>query len=180
MEWVKGKAGIPACTCGPVAPRDTIMTQSSTSSDAWPKPFDAERFSRTALGFGHGGRLGMAWHGRGDGWVELILPWQEALVGDAARGVMASGPIIALMDMVTSLAAWEKQGHFRPQATLDLRVDYLRAAGIGNAIIGRGECYRVTRSIAFVRGIAHEGDPHDPVAHVAGSFMFTGEPWMAK
>ncbi|NWM98555.1 phenylacetic acid degradation protein, partial [Escherichia coli] len=28
-------------------------------------------------------------------------------------------------------------------------------------------------SIAFVRGQAHDGDPGDPVAHVAGTFMAT-------
>jgi len=40
-------------------------------------------------------------------------------------------------------------------------------------VIGHGECYRVTRRIAFVRGYAHDGDADDPVAHVAGTFMFT-------
>lgn len=144
-------------------------------SDA--KAFDAERFSKAMLGVGHGGILGLEWHGRGPDWVEVKLPWQDALVGDAKRGVMATGPIFTLMDTVTSLSVWERKGEFQPQATLDLRIDYLRAAGIGNAIIGRGECYRLTRSIAFVRGIAHEGDPDDPVAHVAGTFMFTGGSW---
>ena len=37
---------------------------------------------------------------------------------------------------------------------------------------GHGECYRITRSISFVRGQAHDGDPADPLAHVAGTFMF--------
>jgi len=55
--------------------------------------------------------------------------------------------------------------------TLDLRVDYLRPAVPERTVIGRGECYRLTRSIAFVRGIAHDGDPNDPVAHVAGTFI---------
>jgi acyl-coenzyme A thioesterase PaaI-like protein len=32
----------------------------------------------------------------------------------------------------------------------------------------------MTRSIAFVRGQAHDGDPSRPVAHVAGTYMFTG------
>ena len=40
-------------------------------------------------------------------------------------------------------------------------------------MIGRGECYRLTRAIAFVRGQAHDGDPADPLAHVAGTFMRT-------
>ena len=29
----------------------------------------------------------------------------------------------------------------------------------------------MTRSAAFVRGVAHDGDADDPVAHIAGVFM---------
>ena len=85
-----------------------------------------------------------------------------------------SGPIVSLMDMAASLSLWIKLGRFRHQATLDLRIDYLRPARPGAAIVGRGECYGVTRSIGFTRGIAHDGDPADPVAHVSATFMFTG------
>jgi len=77
------------------------------------------------------------------------------------------------MDMATSIAIWIRLGRFRHQATLDLRVDYLRPAVPGRTIIGRGECYGTTRSIGFVRGTAHDGDSADPVAHVGGTFMFT-------
>ena len=120
---------------------------------------------------GHGGRLGIRYHARGSDWAELALPYADALVGDAATGVLASGPIVTLMDMATSLAVWIRRGGFVPHATLDLRVDYLRPATPGQAVIGRGECYRLTRRIAFVRGQAHDGDPADPVAHVAGTYM---------
>jgi acyl-coenzyme A thioesterase PaaI-like protein len=41
-------------------------------------------------------------------------------------------------------------------------------------VYGRAECYKLTRRVAFVRGIAHDGDPGHPIAHVAGTFMFTG------
>jgi uncharacterized protein (TIGR00369 family) len=88
-------------------------------------------------------------------------------------GIIASGPIISLMDMATSMAIWMKLGRFRHQATLDMRVDYLRPAVPGRRIHGRGECYRVTKSVGFVRGMAYDGDAADPVAHVTGSFMFT-------
>ncbi|MBA3838617.1 MAG: phenylacetic acid degradation protein, partial [Zymomonas sp.] len=82
-------------------------------------------------------------------------------------------PILAMMDMATSLGVWLKLGAFRAHATLDLRIDYLRPARPGNTVFGRGECYRITRAISFVRGQAHDGDPADPLAHVAGTFMFT-------
>jgi uncharacterized protein (TIGR00369 family) len=122
---------------------------------------------------GHGHALGIAYRDHGDDWAELELPYDPRLIGDTPSGVIASGPVLALMDMATSIAAWAKRGHFTPQATLDLRIDYLRAATPGKTVIGRGECYRVTRSIAFVRGQAHDGDPDDPLAHVAGTFMLT-------
>jgi acyl-coenzyme A thioesterase PaaI-like protein len=73
--------------------------------------------------------------------------------------------------MATSISVWLRADAFVGHATLDLRVDYLRPASPGKTVIGRGECYRLTRSIAFVRGQAHDGDPDDPLAHVAGTFM---------
>lgn len=120
---------------------------------------------------GHGGRLGIRFHARGDDWIELALPYSADLIGDEASGVIASGPIIAMMDMATSFAIWNEIKVFVPQATLDLRIDYLRPARPERTVIGRAECLRVARSIAFTRGIAHDGDLDDPVAHVAATFM---------
>jgi uncharacterized protein (TIGR00369 family) len=120
---------------------------------------------------GHGGRLGIRFHARGDGWIELALPYADALVGDEASGVIASGPIIAMMDMATSFSVWHEIKAFVPHATLDLRIDYLRPARPGQTVIGRAECLRIARSISFTRGIAHDGDIDDPVAHVAATFM---------
>ena len=138
--------------------------------------FDPKLFTSYASQVGHGGALGILYHDHGPDWVELALDYDEKLIGVAETGVIASGPIISLMDMATSMAIWVKLGRFRHQATLDLRVDYMRAATPGKRIFGRGECYSVTRSVGFVRGVAHDGDPADPVAHVAATFMFTGKP----
>lgn len=135
--------------------------------------FDPERFVSTLASRAHGGLIGLRYVGHGDVWAELAIDYSENLVSDAETGILASGPILALMDMATSMSIWIKQKRFRAQATLDLRVDYLRPATPGKAVIGRGECYRITKNVAFVRGQAHDGDPADPVAHVAGTYMFT-------
>lgn len=132
--------------------------------------FDPREFYARAK-HGHGGALGIQYRDHGDDWAELALPYGPSLVGDVSNGVIASGPVLTLMDQATSLAVWLKRGVFQPQATLDLRIDYLRAATPGKTVIGRGQCYRLTRSIGFVRGLAHDGDPDDPLAHVAGTFM---------
>ena len=133
--------------------------------------FDPSLASRFMTRHGHGGWLGLSYHAHGDDWVELALPWREELVGVAETGVLASGPIISLMDNATSMAVWTLAGAFTPHATLDLRVDYMRAAVPGRTVIGHGECYKLTRTISFIRGIAHDGDPNDPIAHVVGTFM---------
>lgn len=137
--------------------------------------FNIDAFMAHRFG-GHAGTLGIVYHDRsaddaGQRWVELALPYADALIGDADSKVLASGPIIALMDMATSVAVWVEREKFAPQATLDLRVDYLRPAVPGRTVIGRGECLKITRSIAFVRGIAYDDSPDDPLAHVAGTFM---------
>jgi uncharacterized protein (TIGR00369 family) len=140
------------------------------------KGFDPRLFMSYVRQVGHGGALGIAYHDHGPDWVELALDYDEKLIGVPASGIIASGPIISLMDMATSMAIWVKLDRFRHQATLDLRIDYLRPATPGKTIIGRGECYAVTRSVGFTRGLAHDGDPADPVAHVAATFMFTSKP----
>ncbi|MFD1951977.1 PaaI family thioesterase [Sphingomonas arantia] len=135
--------------------------------------FDPARFARLLSGLGHNALLGLGYAAHGPDWMELHLPYADRLVGDPDTGVIASGPIVSLMDMATSMAVWTRVANFVPLATLDLRVDYLRPAVPGRTVTGHGECYRLTRRIAFVRGQAHDGDPADPIAHVAGTFMFT-------
>ncbi len=152
------------------------MTGSASSGGERPAPgeaFDPARFMNYVRRVGHGGALGIAYHAHGDDWTELSLPYDPRLVGMPETGIIASGPIISLMDMATSLAIWVKLGRFRHQATLDMRIDYLRPAAPGRTIIGRGECYGVTKSVGFVRGLAHDGDPESPLAHVSATFMFT-------
>ena len=148
----------------------------SDSETPTARGFDPRRLFGGRFG-GHGGRLGIVYHDHGDDWAELALPWHADLIGDEAAGIIASGPILALMDMATSVGVWLKLDAFKGHATLDLRIDYLRPARPGQTVIGRGECYRITRSIAFVRGQAHDGDPNDPLAHVAGTFMAVEGYW---
>ena len=120
---------------------------------------------------GHPGWLGMRYADHGEDWVELELPWREDLLGEDGQQVLASGPILSLMDMASGIAIWKAMDRFEPIATLDLRVDYVRPARAGAAVFGRSQCYRITRSAAFVRGLAHDGDADDPVAHIQGVFM---------
>jgi uncharacterized protein (TIGR00369 family) len=126
---------------------------------------------------GHGVALGLGYAGHGENWCELTLGYDRRLVSDALSGVLASGPIVSLIDTAATMAVWLRRGAMLPQATLDLRLDYLRPARPGRAITGRVECYRLARRVAFVRGLAHDGAADDPVAHAMGTFMLL-EQWL--
>ncbi|MCC7395065.1 MAG: PaaI family thioesterase [Sphingomonadaceae bacterium] len=138
--------------------------------------FDPAMMFRAMQGYGHTGLLGLTYVAHGADWAEIAMPFNDALVGDVAAGTMATGAVTGLLDMCCGVAVWTRLGQFRPQATLDLRIDYLRAAHPRTDMAARVTCYRVTRDIAFVRGVAHDGDVADPVAHIAATFMFTGAP----
>lgn len=143
-------------------------TAPAMSADA---TFDPARAAPFLTTHSHNGWLGLTYRDHGADWVELALPWRADLVGEEEREVLASGPIVSLMDMASGLAIWTRTGKFAPIATLDLRVDYLRAAAPRGSVFGRATCYRTTRSAAFVHGVAHEGDMDDPVARIQGVFM---------
>lgn len=103
--------------------------------------------------------------------VTLKLAWQERLVGNLAAGVLHGGVITALLDTASGFAVHTRLSEWSPIATLDLRIDYLRPAERGETVTARAECYRMTKHVAFCRGVAYHRDPENPIAHAAGSFM---------
>jgi uncharacterized protein (TIGR00369 family) len=92
------------------------------------------------------------------------------LAGNPETGVVHGGVITALLDTAAGAAALTVIGRRQMVATLDLRIDYLRMSDPTRPLLGRAECYRLSRSIAFVRGTAY-CDEEKPVAQCAATFM---------
>ena len=105
------------------------------------------------------------------GAASMQLDWREELVGNPETRVLAGGPLTAMLDSCCGMAVATLLKDPKPFATLDLRIDYAKPAAPGQPVIAEAECYRITRSVAFTRAIAHQGDPKDPVAAAAGTFM---------
>jgi uncharacterized protein (TIGR00369 family) len=124
-----------------------------------------------ASGAAHTHALGFAYEGLDGDRVRIRAPWREDLVGDPDTGVLSGGLVTTLLDHVGGLAVWIALGRFEPIATLDLRVDYMRAAEPRRDLIAEARCYRLTRSIAFVRAWAFEDGPEDPVAAAQSAYM---------
>ncbi len=104
--------------------------------------------------------------------MTLALPYDEKLIGNPQTGVLHGGAITAVLDAACGVAVFAKLVDLIPVATLDLRIDYLKPASPGKDVYARAECFKVTRSIAFVRCDAfHEGSEADIVAVANGTFM---------
>jgi uncharacterized protein (TIGR00369 family) len=105
----------------------------------------------------------------GEAWSSL--PYQSVFVGDLESGVIHGGVVTALLDESCGMAVQLALDGSRAIATLDLRIDYQKPAKPGLAIRAHAVCYRVTRSIAFVRATAYQESEDDPVATAAACFM---------
>ncbi len=101
------------------------------------------------------------------------VAYREDLIGDPETGVIAGGVIIALLDNLGGVAVVAALDEPTTVATLDLRIDYMRPAAPGKAVLAMAHCYHVARSVAFVRAVAFEESQDDPVAHASGAFMLS-------
>jgi uncharacterized protein (TIGR00369 family) len=105
----------------------------------------------------------------GEAWSSL--PYRPVFVGDTETGVLHGGVVTAMLDESCGMAVQLALDGTRAIATLDLRIDYQKPATPGLAIKAHSICYRVTRSIAFVRSTAYQESEDDPVATATACFM---------
>jgi uncharacterized protein (TIGR00369 family) len=119
----------------------------------------------------HAAALGMTLISMEKGKGVMQTPWREELVGDPETGVIASGVVTALLDHTCGLAINSAHDTPMPIATLDLRIDYMRPARPRTGVTCEAQCYRLTRTIGFVRAEAWDEDRSDLVATAQAAFM---------
>jgi uncharacterized protein (TIGR00369 family) len=130
--------------------------------------------------------LAMGFETLGDRACGMRAPFRAELVGDPARGGLAGGVVFALLDQTCGMAIGialrdraEGEGRLPVMggmATLDFRLDHIRPARAGAAVIGEAECVSLTGDVAVVRGFAYDDDPSDPIAVAQAAFMIMSAP----
>jgi len=103
----------------------------------------------------------------------MTQPARPDWVGDPGRGMLHTGVLTVLADSACGLAVGAAMTERVPYATLDLRMDWLRPAGPDHDVHCEAHCYRMTRSVAFVRGEVWQRDRNDPIATAQATFMLS-------
>lgn len=121
----------------------------------------------------HAQAIGMELLEAGERRCKVRVPYAAHLVGDPDTGILHGGVITATLDNASGWAVrcHEDWAEGVSMATLDIRIDYMKPATPKLELIVEAECYQLGRSVAFVRAIAHQGDPDNPVATSMGAFM---------
>lgn len=123
----------------------------------------------------HARAMGLRLSQIGEGEAELTMPYNQDLIGDPRTGVIHGGAISTILDTCCGAAVMSHPSSPGGTATIDLRIDYMRAATPGQSITARARCYHITRNVAFVRATAMDDDLDLPVATATGSFTVEGK-----
>lgn len=134
-----------------------------------------EVMRRFMAGIQHSEMLGIDLQEVTENGLIMKLPYSEDIVGNPETGVIHGGPITTLMDQTCGMAAIRGiLPDFDILPTIDLRIDYMRAADPHREIYALAECYRETKSVIFTRGIAYQESPQKPIANCVATFMRMG------
>ena len=87
----------------------------------------------------------------------LILPVRPEFVGDMRRPALHGGVVSALIDTAGGIAAWSALGAGESVSTVDLRVDYLEPAGLGQPLRAEAELVRKGNRVCHVRVSVTQG-----------------------
>ena len=157
-----------ATGASPAANQELLLDPSNTAADD--RLELCRRFVATVQ---HSTNLGIEVLETGEDRVRCRMPWRAELVGNPETGVIHGGAVFAFLDQVGGLAnACAIYPDYEITPTIDFRLDHLRPAESGRAVIGDGVCYRLSSQVAFVRVTAFaEGLEEEPVATGLATYM---------
>lgn len=160
-DWVKFEL--------PFLSRDLVLRFGADFYAAW-LTFMNEPISGVSP---YGQAIGMSVQDTTDSKLTVKVPYAAHLVGDPDTGVIHGGVITAALDNASGSAVRvSKDWHEGlSMATLDIRIDYMKPATPQVDLLVTAECYKRTKTIAFVRAVAYHESEDDPVATSVATFM---------
>ena len=102
--------------------------------------------------------LGLRGESVAEGRAVLVLPVRPEFVGDPRRLALHGGVLSTLIDTAGGMAAWSALAAGETVSTVDLRVDYLEPAGLGEPLRAEAELVRKGNRVCHVRVAVTQGE----------------------
>lgn len=105
--------------------------------------------------------------------LNMRLPYDRQIVGDPITGVLHGGGLTTLMDTACGTLVFAALPDFELCPTLDLRMDYMKAAEPGQDLIAKAEIVRIAHSVVFTACKVYQQDG-TLIARCGATFMRIG------
>ena len=135
----------------------------------------AERFVSTLR---HCQILGLTVEHAAEETLVMRLPYSQSIVGNPLTGVVHGGSLTTLMDTACGTAGFAVLPGFELCPTLDLRMDYMKAATPDRDLLAEARVVRVASSVVFTQCDVYQdtdGSERDLVARCSATFMRIGQ-----
>jgi len=107
---------------------------------------------------------------RDDEGLVCVLPFKDAIVGNARLPAVHGGVVGSFLEMTAMLGLIDQGSGARLPKPINFSVDYLRTTGPADTL-GRAEIVKLGRRVANVRVLAYQAERAKPVAAGIGNFL---------
>lgn len=118
--------------------------------------------------------LGLTVQDADDASVRFHLPYSNRIIGNPLSGVVHGGSLTTLMDTACGTAVFVALEGYELCPTLDLRVDYMKAAEPGEDLIADAKVTRISSNVVFTECLVHEESTGTLIARCNAAFMRIG------
>lgn len=106
--------------------------------------------------------------------LQMLLPYNEAIIGNPLMATIHGGALTTLMDTACGTACFVAIDGMELCPTLDLRVDYMRSSEKGENIIAYASVARVTKNVVFTECLVKQESDDLLIAKCNAAFMRIG------
>lgn len=134
----------------------------------------AQRFLATLR---HCQVLGLSVVSAEDDRLVMRLPYADQIVGNPITGTVAGGSLTTLMDTACGTLVFAAMPGFELCPTLDLRMDYMKAATPNQDLFAEARIRRTSPNVVFTDCDVYQGEgaDRDLIARCCATFMRIGE-----
>lgn len=106
--------------------------------------------------------------------LTMRLPYADEIIGNPLTGALHGGALTTLMDTASGTAVFAILPGYELCPTLDLRMDYMKAAGAGVHLLAEAKVIRISKNVVFTECLVYQEHDNDLIARCAAAFMRIG------